>query len=78
MDLLGTVNADASAEITRQHVRPPAMPLAGEEAMFKGLQKIGLEVVAPVAADPGPALQGIETSIGAVEGGLDGLSHGAG
>jgi hypothetical protein len=56
VNLLGPVNADASADITGQHIRASALPLAGEEAMFKGLQQIRLEVIAPVATDPGPAL----------------------
>ncbi len=56
VDLLGTVDADARADITGQHIRASALPLAGEEAMFKGLQQIRLEVIAPVATDPGPAL----------------------
>ena len=70
VNLLGPVNAGAHTDVSRQRIGTPSMPEAGEEPMLKPLlhQGVGLEVVAAVATDPGPAVQTIEVTVRPIEG----------
>jgi hypothetical protein len=69
MDLLGAVNTHTGTEITSQHLRPAPIPLPCEKPMFKVGQEIGLEVIAPVTANPGPPRQAVEAHVRSVKGG---------
>ncbi len=69
MNLLGPVDADAGADVPRQFVRPTAVPEPGEKAVLEPLlvQKIALEVIAPVTTDPGPSLQRVEAAVWSIK-----------
>ena len=69
MDLLGAVHTHTGTQIAGQHLRPAAIPLPRKKTMFKVRQEIGLEVIAPVTANPGPSRQAVEAHIGSVKGG---------
>ena len=76
--LLGSVHADPSADVASQFVGASTLPAAREEAVLEALlvQQIALEVVAAVAADPGPLFEGVEAAVGSIEGIAAFLRHG--
>ena len=67
--LLRAVHADASADVTGQFVGASTLPASCEESVLKTrfMQTVALQVIPPVATDPGPALQGVEAVVGAIE-----------
>ena len=69
VDLLGTMDADASTDVTGQFVGASTLPAAREEPVFKAcsVETIALQVIAAVAANPGPALQGVEAVVRSIE-----------
>ena len=69
VDLLGTMDADTSTDVTGQFVGASTLPASCEESVLKTLlmQTVALQVVPPVTTDPGPALQGVEAVVGAIE-----------
>jgi hypothetical protein len=69
MDLLGAVDTHPGTQIAGQYLRSSAIPLTGEKPMFKVRQEIGLEVIAPVTANPGPSRQAVEVHVRSVKGG---------
>jgi len=70
------MHAHASTHIASQYLGSTPLPLAGEEAVLKTLEQIGLEVVPAVAAHPGPPVQQVEMGIRTIERGINRFSHG--
>ena len=64
-----------SAHISRQHLRPPSLPLACKKTVLKRLKQVALEVVAAVGTYPGPTGQGIEVPVGTIKGGINRFGH---
>ncbi|CAI8153627.1 MAG: Uncharacterised protein [Synechococcus sp. CC9902] len=69
VNLLRPVNTRAHTDVTREFLRVPSSPESCEEAMLKALlsERVCLEVVTAVAADPGPAVQHVEQGVRTIE-----------
>jgi len=69
VNLLRPMNTGADADIPRQFLRIPSAPEAGEETMLEAMlgECVCLEVIAAVAADPGPTVQHVEPTVRSIE-----------
>ena len=69
VNLLRPMNTGADADIPRQFLRIPSVPEASEEPMLEAMlgECICLEVIAAVAADPGPTVQHVEPTVRSIE-----------